>query len=118
MSKTTMKFECPKCHTGARALLEESYKFLIYKCPNCHSNVAFYNNKLTVISDRMISLLRKKKKIKLCRTGMTVEESAPPKIPVKVKPLECTDYITKDHILDLKILLETEKDLDSLISKL
>jgi hypothetical protein len=47
-----------------------------------------------------------------------VKESPKPKAPEKPKPLECTDYITEDHILDLKILLETEKDFDSLISKL
>jgi hypothetical protein len=116
MRKATMKFECPKCHTEAKAMLDPSYKFLIYKCPKCQSNVAFYKNKLTVVSDNMINILMKKNKIKLCQTGSTVEEI--PQKKISIKPVGCGDYITKDHILDLKILLETEKDFDSLISKL
>lgn len=112
MSRTIINFECPKCHCGAKAELETVYKFLIYKCPNCHSNVAYYNNKLTVISDRMINILRKKKKLKFCHGDFKVDSSS------KVTPEKFSEYITHDRIVDLKIILETEKDFNSLLSKL
>jgi transcription initiation factor IIE alpha subunit len=106
MKTTILKFECPKCRCGAQAELGRHYKlFLIYKCPNCNSNVAYYDNKISIISDKMILSLKKKNKIKFCKTVIQPR-------PKKSK------NITKDDVLNLKILLETEKDPDSLISKL
>ena len=112
MSKAIINFECPKCHCGAKAELETIYKFLIYKCPNCHSNVAYYNNKLAVISDRMINILRKKNKLKFCRANFKADSSS------KSFSEKFSEDITPDRITDLKIILETEKDFNKLLAKL
>lgn len=108
-----MTFECPKCHHGARAELDNEYKFLIYKCPQCNSNVVYYNNRLDVISDKMIERLKKKNKIRYCRNVLS---SMSPKKKTELKILD--EPITPDKITDLKILLETESDFDRLLSKL
>jgi hypothetical protein len=110
-----MMFECPKCHHGARAEIDEEYKFLIYKCPQCNSNVVHYDNKLDVISDKMIELLKRKNKqfLGFCKNVMSSAPPQKPKVEVKRE-----GPITPDRITDLKILLETESDFDKLISKL
>jgi len=109
--KVIMNFECPKCRCEAKAELDYSYKFLIYKCPECHSNVVYYDNRLDVISDRMIDLLKKKRKLRLCRN--TLSKTSKKKIN-KIR----SEEITADSIVDLKILLETEKDVGQFLSKI
>jgi hypothetical protein len=115
MAKTVLSLKCPKCHFPARAECDTFHKFIIYICPKCHSNVVFYDNKVDIISDRMVNSLKKKNKLKMCGNALfpiSLNEKIP---PVKSPPSE---GITKDKILDLKILLETEKDIGSLLSKL
>jgi predicted RNA-binding Zn-ribbon protein involved in translation (DUF1610 family) len=110
----TLTFECPKCGHGARAELDGDYRFLIYKCPNCDSNVVYYNNHLDVISDKMIEELKKKKRLRYCNNVF----SKPPS-KNKVSDLDkSSEAITEDWITDLKILLETETDFNRLMSKL
>lgn len=97
---------CPRCNYSICAKIKGDYKFFIYLCPKCGSNVVYYANKVTIISDKLFKSLRKRKNLKYC--GEVV-----PVIIEKDKT-----EITKDMITDLKILLETETDFNNLISKL
>lgn len=105
-----LKLICPKCGSPARAEVKKRlYKFFIYVCPKCRSNVVNYENKTDVLSDKFVNDLAKKYKLQY--SGKAIF----PKITVK-KPE--TGEITKDRIVDLKILLNTETDFDDLLSKL
>jgi len=118
MAKTVLSLECPKCHFPARAEFEKFHKFIIYICPKCKSNVVFYGNKIDIISDRMVNSLRKRKKLKACGNALFPMDIDDKFSKSPIKPLVSSEGITKDKILDLKILLETERDLGSLLSKL
>ena len=118
-----LALKCPQCELPAKAQLDTPYhKFLIYTCPKCKSNVVYYGNRIDIISDRLLKKLVKTKKVKFCgnvsfnkdtRTRVKV------KLPPSVKRLPPnTRKITKDDLLDLKILLETETDYDTFLSKI
>ena len=114
MNKTMiLKLRCPNCKSPARAeVKKKSYKFLIYVCPNCNSNVVYYNNKIDVLSDKFVEMLTKKNKLQF--SGRAIF----PKKPRKPFKKANREEITKDNVLDLKILLHTEKDFESFLSKI
>ena len=117
MNKSSISLRCPKCHLSATAVLSDEYRrFIIYTCPRCKSNVTFYNNKIDVISNKLLSKLLKKGKLKFCGNVQFDKKSG--KDTDTAHHLELGRKITKDDILDLKILLETEPDLDKIISVL
>ena len=107
MAKITISLCCPKCQYPAKAEIKKFFKFVIYKCPKCHSNVVYYDNKTDIISDKMMKLLGKRKKLK------DFGRATFPKINKKDG-----SKITKENVVDFKILLETEKDFDAFLSKL
>lgn len=112
MAKITISLRCPKCKYPARAEIKKFFKFVVYRCPKCQSNVVYYDNKTDILSDTMMRSLGKKRKLK--NFGNAFFPSAK---PVEKKPQIGTG-ITKDNLVDLKILLETEEDFDEFISKL
>lgn len=114
MDKTiVLKLKCPKCGCPARAKVKKQlYKFLIYVCPYCDSNVVYYDNRIDVLSDKFIESMAEKSKFKF--SGAPIFPKRLKKLPKKTSGKEITD----DDILDLQILLNTELDFDSLISKL
>jgi len=117
MDKTTVSLMCPRCGLTAKAKLDESqYKFIIYTCPKCNSNVACYNNKVDIISDRLLSDLIKKHRLTYCGDVLFSKKKAQPEPEQKTKKDEV--MITPDKITDLKILLATETNFDKLLSKL
>lgn len=118
MAKTVLSLACPKCHFPARAEIEKFHKFIIYICPKCQSNVVFYDNKVDILSDDMIRYLKSKKKLRMCGNALFPVSLEERKVFPSSPPLSSQEGITKDKITDLKILLETEKDLGSLLSKL
>lgn len=97
---------CPKCSLEAQIEIRKYCKFVIYVCPRCHSNIAYYADKLSIISDNMLNSLKKQKRLEVCGNAL---------FPIKSKDRET---ITKDTILNLKILLNTEKDFDNLLKQL
>lgn len=112
MNTITVDLKCPRCHLSTKARIDENYyKFLIYTCPKCGSRVAFFDNKLRIISDRLFQKLVNKNKLQYCGD-----------ISFKKKKIryknDFKEFITKDDILNLKILLETEQDSGSVLSKL
>jgi len=102
----TLKFKCPKCRYTIKAELKKYCDFILYRCPKCHRNVVYYNNKFDIISDKMVEKLRANKRMKFVSWSSN---------PVAVAKSE---GITEDKILDLKILMETEKDFNSFLAKI
>jgi hypothetical protein len=108
MNDTKTTFKCPRCGFEAKAIIRERYKFVIYVCPKCQSNVAHYKNKLSIVSDRLVNSLVKTKRFKCCgELSFESKEKAP-----------AGPGLTKDAITDLKILLETSKDVNTFLKKL
>ena len=80
--------------------------------------MVFFNNKIGVISDRMVHKLLKKKKLRICGNALFHIGASETK-KIKHPPLRGdSEVITEDKITDLKILLETERDIDNLLTKL
>lgn len=113
MDKTTyLKLECPRCHSPARAKVNKKvYKFLIYKCPICNSNVVYYENNVDVLSDKFMDSLMKDKHLTFCGDALF------PKITPSNNNLK-DEEITPDRIVDFRILLNTEKDFNKFIKKI
>jgi predicted RNA-binding Zn-ribbon protein involved in translation (DUF1610 family) len=101
-------FQCPKCGFIARADIRKKYKFVIYVCPDCKSNVVHYENKLSIISDRVVNSISQGKRFKRCGE-INLQKAV--KIPTQ-------QGLTKDSLIDLKILLETSKDIDTFIKSI
>jgi len=113
MKKETLTLECPKCQLPAKAFLDSPYhKFIMYTCPRCHSNVVYYKDRVDTLSDRLFKKLLKKHKLEFCGQIDFIS-------PVKGKKrVLVRGPITHDDILNLKILLETEKNTSDFISKI
>jgi hypothetical protein len=108
MVKKCLNLNCPKCSFQVKAELKVPFKkFILYICPECKNNVVYYNNKVDIISNRLVKSLIKRKILQICGdavyTASDIKES---------------DKISKDDIINLKILLETEQDFDKIIAKL
>ena len=96
----------------AEAVLDEMYhKFIIYTCPKCQSNVVYYKRKVDIIPDRLFKKLIKKRKLIFCGNVSFSSSEGQPNRQVR-------GPITKEDVINLKILLETEKDSAGIISKL
>jgi hypothetical protein len=118
MDKTTVvSVMCPRCGLTAKAKLDESrYRFIIYTCPRCNSNVACYDNKIDIISDRLLGDMIKKHRLKYCGDVIFSKKNPHPEPEQIAKKDE--GGISSDKINDLKILLATESDFDKIISQL
>lgn len=107
MDKTALKICCPRCGFKVTAELDGIFrKFVLYSCPQCTSNVVFYKNKIDVISNRLVKSLIERKILTVC--GNTLYTQSAKK----------RQSITRDDLLNLKILLETEEDFDRIVAKL
>jgi len=109
MSKSIVSFECPKCSCAVDAIVDPVYLFVLYKCPKCRCNVVSYEDKVDVISDKLILKLLASRKFKL-------QSSKKPSKPAPMKQ-EAT-IITEEQIEELRHLMATEKDFDSFLKKL
>lgn len=126
MERLSVNLKCPKCGLPGEASLEESaYKCILFICPRCRSNVVYYDNKIDVITDTCLSRVLKRKKLQFCGSvnfnkdnpdkGRKSQENSEKKSPLvheEGKP------ITRDDVLNLKILLATEGDIDSILSQI
>jgi len=109
--KTTVSLDihCPKCKLPARAILEgKCHKFLLYTCPKCRSNVVYYNDKIDIISNKLLFKLVRKNKLQFCGNIFFNK--------TKKKPIK--KIITEDDITNLKILLENCKDVQEVINRI
>lgn len=106
-NKVSIKMGCPKCGFPVQASIEEcTHEFLLFVCPKCQSNVVCYDNKLDIISNRMVNKLLKSNKLKQC--GI-----------LSVKSLEKPEHpISSDDIINLRIALQTSKDVKDFLKKI
>ena len=112
VKKKSITLKCPKCGETTPVLFHRSTrKFVLYTCPKCDSNVVYYNNHVDVISDALVQKLMKKGKLRFCGN-----------LDLKSRPKESRPVrdrvISKDDILDLRILLAKEEDVEKIVSKL
>ena len=106
----TIHLICPKCQLPALAELDKDFKkFVIYTCPRCRSNVVCYENKMEVLSDRLVNRLLKSGRLEFC--GEVSFHN------FRSRRLR-TDPISGDDVTNLRILLETESDSAKIISRL
>lgn len=108
MSGISIRLQCPKCRLDASAMLDSKRKFIIYTCPRCKSNVIHYKQKTEIISDRLFHKLLRKGRLVFCGDV---------RFPVKPENIEGT-LISSDDLINLKILLETEKDSATFLSRI
>jgi hypothetical protein len=73
------------------------------------SNVVFYDNRIDIISDKMVERLKSEKKFRKYTNIFSR--------PIKKSDPEKSE-ITPDKINDLRILLETETNFDKILSQL
>lgn len=113
MDKTTyLKLECPRCHSPVHAKVSKKiYKFLIYRCPICDSNVVYYENHVDILSDEFVSSLTRNENL-----SFFGEASFPMMVPSKAELGD--EEITRDRIIDLRILLNTERSFEKFIEKI
>ena len=102
-----VKLACPKCKLPIEAKIKKSHhEFLIYICPKCQSNVVYYNDKVDIISDKLLRKLLRQKRLTSC--GQIEIGSA-------IQPQR---VISLNDVTDLKIALETSKNVDDFLSKI
>ena len=108
MARSHKKFCCPKCGKEVTAIVQSTVvRNIIFKCPGCYSNVYIFNNKIGLLSDRFVAKLVRQKKVDYCGFVFDCE-----------RKIKRTKAISKDDVLNLKILLETENNVDKIISSL
>jgi len=90
---------CPNCSLEARIEIRKFSKFVIYVCPKG-------KNKVSVISNRMVESLKTQQKLEVCGDVL---------FPTISKE---KGEITEDSILNLRILLETEKDFNNFLKQI
>jgi len=108
MPEVSLKFDCPNCGCSVKAFIEdeESRLFLFFVCPECKKNVVYYDNKLDIISDKMVMKLFRNDKLKICGE-------------LKSSQIKFSDHvINEDDIANLKIMLGTSKDIDDFLEKI
>jgi len=63
--KEKLRIQCPKCAFSVETEIKDEPKFFrLFICPNCRINVVYYDNKIDIISDRLLNKLIKAKKVK------------------------------------------------------
>ena len=108
MYKTIVKLECPSCGYPAQAIIQQnSMKFLLFVCPDCQSNVVYYDHKLDIISDEMVNKLFQRNKLVECGNFTNTENP----------PINCQS-LTPDDIVNLKIAIETSKSIEEFIKNI
>ena len=103
MAKTIASFICPKCFCPVDTVVDSIYLFVLYRCPECRSNVVCYGNKVSIVSNRLINKLIASGRLKIFSDKKLVSE---------------TSCISEDQIQNLHMLMETEKDFDSFLKKI
>lgn len=103
MSKLAFRIRCPNCKVAVKAFVgSNSRKLLIFTCRECHSHVVYYKDRTETISNKLFRKLADKGRLVLCGSAFFSSKT----------------NITYDDVIDLKILLETEKDSASVLAKL
>jgi hypothetical protein len=99
-----LEIKCPKC--GFPVSTERKVHprgFMFFICPDCHSNVVFYNNKTDTISSELVKKLIHSQKIRI-KSSETIDLCKG-----KKKPL------TQEDVKDLKTALDNTPTVDDFL---
>ena len=108
MHSVKTKLVCPKCGFPVDASFKKRPReFLLFICPDCHSNVVYYNKKMDTISNELVAKLINNKKIRFC--GMVDVFNTH---QGKRQPL------TKEDVTNVKIALESSASVDDFLKNL
>lgn len=103
-AKIDVKLKCPHCNFPIKARVRKNFKgFLLYVCPRCNSNVVYYDNRIDIISNRLLKKILRQKRLISC--GILHPYNKAP-----------SESISSDDILNLRILLETTGDVEEFLS--
>ena len=107
MFKTKIKVECPKCGYPINTeVTHKTWTFMLFICPDCHSNVVYYDKKTDIISDELVAKLVRENKIKI--SGIThIHRSDGKRQP-----------ITNEDVSQLSSLLKDSSTIDDFIRKI
>jgi hypothetical protein len=133
----TLAIDCPHCKKTFEVFLSNCASMVILNCPVCTTPLIHYKTRCFVLNRKQIERIRKSRQdstvLKILHsiakgqpkarysysagTGEMTDASAgccahPPAF------LPCTDYITKDDIINLRIELETCADSKQFINNL
>lgn len=110
MHKIIFKVRCPICDSPLKASFDSKFEgFFLFNCPKCFSNIVYYDNKLDVISDKMVRKIMKNNKLKTCGYLSDAE----------IVDKKCiSDSFSSDDLTNLKILLETSSSIEDFLSKI
>jgi hypothetical protein len=107
MPEISLKLACPKCGLSVKASLGDNCsEFILFVCPKCQSNVVYYDHKIDVISNKLLSKLIRNKRLKMC--GVLKANTS----------LRNNQPINFDDIVNLRIVLETSLGVDDFLSKI
>ena len=121
MNKLSVRLRCPNCRLDGDAVIKESFKdCLVFVCPKCESTVVYYDNKTEIISQKLLHKLVRQGKLKFCGKAKFVSKKPKKRLKQEQErsPVNESKVITDDDILNLKIILETEKDSSRIINLL
>ena len=106
MVKTKVKLECPKCGFPIVTYFERgrSKAFILFICPDCHSNVVYYNGKTDIVSNELIRKLSQDGRIKIQKA---VEVECP--VSGRRQP------ITGEDVSNVKDILEKSSSVDDFL---
>ena len=119
MSEIKIDISCPSCGLSVDVVVDENYdSFLLYVCPGCMKNVAFYDNKINIISDKLFEKTVRSGRVKACGDLSFGNKKKSKKAESKKKDFVREDRpLNSDDILNLKIALETSKELSEFFEK-
>ena len=98
--------KCPHCGLPVEAAVRKGPKnCLLYVCPKCHSNVAYYGDQVSIISNKLLKKLYQQKRLSNC--GL-----------IQKALIERTSPISDDDVIELTKALEKSIDSADFISLL
>ncbi len=135
----TLGIDCPHCRDTFEVLLSNNASLIILNCPLCGSPLLYYRTQCYELSRHQIERIRKSRqdstvlKIlhsisreqgeKTCSTPaaagrLRLHAHDRPYCSVPATFLPCTNYITRDDVINLRIELETCIDSKQFIEKM
>jgi predicted RNA-binding Zn-ribbon protein involved in translation (DUF1610 family) len=129
VKRNIIKISCPTCGlciNSSITINDKSKEFFLYVCPKCDSNVVYYENKVDVISDKLMESLFKNKLITRTRsapvkketTKKVVSKSHSKSVKKSKKSQNITSTISDDDILNLKIELGLALSVEDFMKKI
>jgi hypothetical protein len=117
-----IKLCCPTCglYINTTTVLNDANReFFMYVCPKCESNVVYYQNRIDVISDKLVASLFDNKLVTPRGPKNKSKPEKQAKVVKKTKKIKKTDHhISDDDVLNLRIDLELSESVDDFLKNI